>query len=409
MLQPVAMAFKALASNKLRATLTMLGTIIGVTCVVALWNIGQSGRGYMNNSMEAIGQNLIFVMPRYSNDENDRNTRRFRYRPMTQRDIEAIQENCPSVEAASPLHENRCSVTSGSHSHQSEILGVYPNYLSIRVWKIQTGHPFSDSDCRNRSRVALIGSRIAKELFPNQDPLGERIRIEKNPFTVVGVLAEKGSLFGQDQDNSIMIPYETMADCMGWGRDVYQVFCSAKTREGIPQAKREIVAAVRASQGVPPDRKDPVYLQDLGEMSKAVDGVLVGATMLLGAIAAISLLVGGIGIMNIMLVSVTERTREIGLRMALGATDANILIQFLVEAMSLSAVGGIVGALFGLSVTAITVTLISALSHSEWPIVLSPISVVAAVGFSMFVGVFFGFYPAWRASRLDPIVALRRE
>lgn len=409
MVQPITMAFQALASNKLRAALTMLGTIIGVTCVVALWNIGQSGRAYMNNSLATIGQNLIFVNPKYSVEENDRNQTENRFRPMSLRDVDAIQENCPSIEAASPMIQYRSMVTHESHTKQTEIQGVFPNFLSIRMWNIQSGHPFSDADSRNHARVVLIGSGLAQDLFPHKDPLGERIRIDKTPFIVVGVLAEKGSMFGHNQDNTLMMPYETLAECLGAGRNVYQVFCSAKSREGIPVAKREVIAAVRASQRVPPNRRDPVECHDLGEMTKVVDGVLLGATMLLGAIAAISLLVGGIGIMNIMLVSVTERTREIGLRMALGATDANILIQFLVEAMTLSAVGGFIGALFGLSVTAVTVKLIALASQSDWPIVLSPVSVIAAVAFSMFVGVFFGFYPAWRASRLDPIVALRRE
>jgi putative ABC transport system permease protein len=255
----------------------------------------------------------------------------------------------------------------------------------------------------------VIGSHVALELFGGSDPVGERIRVDKTPFVVIGVLQSKGSMFGQDQDDILFMPYETLADCMGQGRDIHMIFASAKTREGIPQAKKEIVAAVRDSMKIQPGRKDPVNLQDLGEMSRAVDGVLIGATMLLGAIGCISLLVGGIGIMNIMLVSVTERTREIGLRIALGATDSNILIQFLVEAMTLSAIGGVIGAGGGLAVSAVAVKILSLMTQREWPMIFSGMSVAVAVVFSMVVGVFFGFYPAWRASRLDPIVALRRE
>ena len=409
MFQAIVIAFQALASNKMRSTLTMLGTVIGVTCVVALWNIGQSGRAFMNESLESIGQNLIFVSPKYSADENDKDTRSSRFHPLTLGDVAAIQDNCPSVEAASPMMQNYSNITFGAHSHHAEVLGCFPNYLSIRVWKLHSGSVFSDADSRGRARVVLIGSQLARELFGTSDPLGERVRVDKNTFTIIGVLKEKGSMFGRNQDDVLMMPYETLEECMGWGRNIYQIFVSAKTREGIPNAKHEIVAAIRQSHKVPPGRKDPVDTHDLGEMSQAVDGVLVGATMLLGAIGAISLLVGGIGIMNIMLVSVTERTREIGLRMALGATDANILLQFLVEAMTLSGVGGVVGAAFGLAVTVLTVKIIGLFSHSTWPLVLSPFSVAVAVVFSMFVGVFFGFYPAWRASRLDPIVALRRE
>ena len=409
MLQPIFIAFQALLSNKLRATLTMLGTIIGVTCVVALWNIGQSGRAYMNGSLASIGQNLIFVFPQYSADEDDANTRRSRYRPLSMSDVQSIQVNCPSVEEASPLLQFSSKVTFGPRSHQAEVLGCFPNYLSIRLWALESGNVFSDNDSHSRARVALIGSRLAQELFQNENPVGERIRVDKNPFTVIGVLKSKGSMFGHDQDNVLIMPYQTLADCMGQGRNIYQIFVSAKTRDSIPKAKLEIIAAVRQSQKIPPDRKDPVMLQDLGEMSTAVDGVLSGATMLLGAIGAISLLVGGIGIMNIMLVSVTERTREIGLRMALGATDATILIQFLVEAMTLSAAGGVIGAALGLGVTAVTVKIIGFFSKTEWPMILSPISFVIAVVFSMAVGIFFGFYPARKAAELDPIEALRYE
>ncbi|MEI6232227.1 MAG: ABC transporter permease [Planctomycetota bacterium] len=407
MISAIMMAFQALAANKLRASLTMLGTVIGVTCVVALWNIGESGRAYMSDSLSSIGQNLIFVSPKYNADEAEQG--RSQYHPLGLKEVSAISENCPSVEEVSPVLMFQANIVAGARSHRTRIEGCFPSYLNIRKWKLSSGVGFGESDSRGRFRVAVIGSHVARELFGDRDAVGERIRVDKTPFVVIGVLQSKGSMFGQNQDDILFMPYETLADCMGQGRNIHIIFASARTREGIPQAKTEIIAAVRESMKIQPGRKDPVQLQDLGEMSRAVDGVLVGATMLLGAIGCISLLVGGIGIMNIMLVSVTERTREIGLRIALGATDSNILIQFLVEAMTLSAIGGIIGAGGGLGVSAAASKILSMTTQREWPMVFSGTSVVVAVVFSMGVGVFFGFYPAWRASRLDPIVALRRE
>lgn len=407
MFSAILMAFQALAANKLRAALTMLGTVIGVTCVVALWNIGESGRAFMSDSLESIGQNLIFISPKYNVDEAEQ--KRSQFHPLSLKEVACIQDNCPTIDEVSPVLMFSSNIVCGSRSHHTRIEGCFPSYLGIRKWKIEAGVSFGESDARGRFRVALLGSHLAHELFAGRDPVGERIRVGKTPFVVIGVLKSKGSMFGQNQDDILLMPYETLADCMGQGRNIHIIFASAKTREEIPAAKKEIVAAVRDSMKIQPGRKDPVDTQDLGEMSKAVDGVLVGATMLLGAIGCISLLVGGIGIMNIMLVSVTERTREIGLRIALGASDANILIQFLVEAMTLSAIGGVIGAGCGLGVSAGAIKILSLITQREWPMVFSGLSVAVAVVFSMGVGVFFGFYPAWRASRLDPIVALRRE
>src|ERR1043165_809859 len=372
MFSPIALAFQALSANKLRAALTMLGTIIGVTCVVALWNIGESGRAYMNETLSSIGQNLIFIHPRYNVDENDQGKSKFH--PLGMKDVEAIQENCPSVDEVSPVLMFRANVAQGPRAHMTKMEGCFPQYLNIRKWKLHSGTCFSQSDGHGRFRVALIGSTVASELFPGRDPVGERIRLDKTPFTVIGVLESKGSMFGENQDDIVLMPYETLADCMGQGRDIHMIFASARTREGIEPAKKEIVAAVRDSQKVPPGRKDPVEMHDLGEMTRIADGILIGATMLLGAIGCISLLVGGIGIMNIMMVSVPERAREIGLRSALGATDANILFQFLVEAMTLSGVGGLVGAGGGLAVSALTVKILSMTTKTPWPVSYSLLS-----------------------------------
>ncbi|MBI3830376.1 MAG: ABC transporter permease [Planctomycetes bacterium] len=403
----VTLAFHALVANKLRAALTMLGTIIGVGCVVTLWNVGGSGRQFMQDSLASFGHNMMFVHPKYSADEEDQ--RRNRYRPLTLSDVAAVRELCPSVEEASPVMFSGAKAVFGARYCQTKLQGCYPSYLSIRDWLLERGTAFSESDVRSANRVALVGSNVARELFGTFDPVGQIIRLDREPFTIIGVLKAKGSLFGEKQDDVILAPFTSIADHMGWGRAVHMIFVSARERSLIPQAKNEIRLAIRASQGLPPERKDPVEVEDLGEIAQSVDKVLIGFTLLLGAIGMISLLVGGIGIMNIMLVSVTERTKEIGLRMAIGATEFDILMQFLVEAMVLGGFGGVIGAAGGVSVAALTVKVLSIAMGRPWPFVLSWASVLAALIFAAGVGLFFGLYPAWRASRLDPIVALRRE
>ncbi|MCZ7647045.1 MAG: ABC transporter permease [Planctomycetota bacterium] len=404
----IAMAFQALRANKLRAALTMLGTIIGVTCVVALWNIGESGRRFMSDALASIGQNIVFVSPRYNADEEEQ--KRFHHRPLGLKDVAAIEANCPSVEHASPMIFGSGRAVYGARFRQAGLRGCFPSYFSIRRWDVASGTVFSETDVRCASRVAVLGHELARELFGALEPVGETIRVDGAPFRVIGVLEAKGSFFGDNtQDYQLFMPFSAASDAMGWGRQVHMVFVSATRRELIPQAKQEIRLALRASQNLPPDRKDSFELQDLGEVAQSVDQVLMGITMLLGAIAAVSLLVGGIGIMNIMLVSVTERTREIGLRMALGATDLNVLGQFLVEAMVLSGLGGLAGVGGGVGVASGAVAILNMVTGKEWPFVLNPWSVAIAVVFSLLVGIFFGFYPAWRASRLDPIVALRHE
>ncbi len=407
MFTSISMAFQALAANKLRSVLTMLGTIIGVACVVTLWNLGESSRRYMRDALKSIGQDILFISPKYGGDEEDQ--RRNRYRPLSLRDVAAVQQYCPSIKGVSPVLFGRARAIYGARFRNAQIRGCYPSYLSIRNWVVDKGVSFSNADLASANRVVLLGSEVTKELFGSFDPLGRIIRLDKVPFTVIGVLRSKGSYFGENQDDRILAPYSSVADHMGYGRNVHVAFAAAKARDLIPQAKREINLAIREVRNLPPDRKDPIDVRDLGEIARSVDRVLIGATMFLGAVAAISLLVGGIGIMNIMLVSVTERTKEIGLRMALGATDFNVLSQFLIEAIVLSGIGGLFGTLLGMGGAALGITVLTSATQQPWVLSINPVSVVVALCFSAGVGVFFGFYPAWRASRLDPIEALRRE
>ncbi|HYG78460.1 MAG TPA: ABC transporter permease [Planctomycetota bacterium] len=398
---PFRLAFQALAANKLRSVLTMLGNIIGVMCVVALVNIGISGREKIQGSLSSIGQNMIFVFPRF---DADAETPSQRWRPLELADVRAIQNGCPSIAGVSPVTDIGARVTFGNQHTGTQVQGVWPSYLSIRDWGISRGLPFTDADLHAGSKVCLLGQTVVNDLFGNLDPVGQTIRINRQPFLVLGVLDRKGTfLTGQDQDKTIIVPISAIHQRLTGGRGVKVVYVSARLREEIPKVKEEIRAAVRQSQKLPPDRRDSVETQDLGSMAMIVDSVVIAATALLAAIAFISLLVGGIGIMNIMLVSVTERTREIGLRMAVGATDLDVLMQFLIEALVLSAIGGVFGVIFGIGLSTGVALLF------EWPLTVNLISLAVAVAFSAAVGIFFGLYPAWRASQLDPITALRHE
>jgi len=395
------MAFQSLAANKLRSTLTMLGNIIGVMCVVALVNIGISGREMMQRTLSSIGQNLIFVFPRF---DADAETSRGRWRPLEMVDVQAIVEGCPSVAGVSPMQDTMGNIVFGNQRIGAQICGVWPSYMTIRDWGIRSGSAFTEADVRAGTKVCLLGQTVVRELFGNLEPLGQTVRINRQPFMVLGVLEEKGTfLTGQDQDKVVLAPITSVQQRLTGGRQVKLIYVSARERDEIQQVKDEVRAAIRISHKLPPDRRDDIETHDLGQMATIVDSVLIAATALLSAVAFISLLVGGIGIMNIMLVSVTERTREIGLRLAIGATDLDILYQFLIEAMVLSAIGGVFGVIFGLGLS----TLVSLIF--SWPLTVSVASVIVAVLFSAAVGIFFGLYPAWRASQLDPIVALRHE
>jgi putative ABC transport system permease protein len=395
------MALQALAANKMRAALTMLGNVIGVMCVVALVNIGISGREKIQLSLSSIGQNMIFVFPRY---DPEAESPALRWRPLELTDAHAVEEHCPSVAAVSPHIETGVKAVFGNQSTGTSVQGVWPTYFAIRDWKIAKGASFTEADLRAGAKVCVLGQTIVRDLFGNLEPVGQTIRLNRQPFLVIGVLEEKGTfLTGQDQDKTVIAPLTAVQQRLTGGKHIHRLFVSARTRDGIELAKQEIRAAIRQSHRLPPNRRDDIETHDLGQMATLVDSVLVAATALLASIAFISLVVGGIGIMNIMLVSVTERTREIGLRLAVGATDLAILMQFLVEAVVLSAIGGAFGAVLGVGLSA-GVSMIF-----KWPMLVNSMSVVVALIFSAAVGIFFGLYPAWRASQLDPIVALRHE
>ena len=397
MIAALRLAFQALFANKLRSALTMLGNIIGVTCVVALINIGLSGRQYISSSLAMMGENLVCVYTR-----NDDRTLT-RPKPLTIGDAEALVYTCPSVKAVTPMAQKYdANIVYGNLNTKALVRGVWASGFDVCKFTVVRGAAFTDLDVQGGNRVCVLGDTIVQKLFGNLDPLGQKIRIENQMFTVIGTLEKKGATLGEDQDNQVIAPFSCVQDRLTGQSALSHILVTARSRDEMPKLKEEILACIRVRHHVPASAKSDVKAADF-QGAEMVDKIILAATGLLASIAFISLLVGGIGIMNIMLVAITERTREIGLRMAVGATDLHILFQFLIEAVVMSAVGGMIGVLVGIGLS-VVVTMVLA-----WPMILSTLSVIAALGFSAAVGLFFGIYPAWRASRLDPMVAIRMD
>jgi putative ABC transport system permease protein len=406
-------SFRALASNKLRAGLTMLGIIIGVAAVIALLSVGQGASAEITRQVQGIGSNVIFVVPGRINQQGVRSASGAAT-TLSFEDALAMQNSacCPDVKAVAPLFSGAGQVIFQGNNTNTQISGTTPDYESVRNFHAKQGRFIEQRDLDTSARVAVLGKDVVKVLFVDQDPLGQTIKINRVPFKVVGVMEEKGAsgFFGQSQDDVVYIPFTT-AQARLYGtnsatpngqRRVSSILVSVTAEPRVDATISQVTQLLR-------DRHQIQYQQDdfsvlsqkdlLGALSQ-ITNVL---TIFLGAIAAISLLVGGIGIMNIMLVSVTERTREIGIRKAVGAKRGDILIQFLVEAITLSISGGFVGILIGGLISQVVN------SFKVLTTVVSIESVVLAVGFAVAVGLFFGLYPAWRASLLNPIDALRYE
>lgn len=404
-------AIRALAKNKMRAGLTVLGVVIGIAAVTTMVSIGQSASGLVQGQFELLGTNVILVFPGSNHRGGVRQGTRV---TLTAEDSDAINEECPSVLAASPLVGAGGQVIFGnSNWSPKEMHGVDPNYLMVRNWQLKHGGFFTGRDVTSASKVCVLGHTVVKRLFQTANPLGETIRINNIPFVVIGVLAEKGAnMVGDDQDDIVLLPYTTVRKRLYGSnfKDVHAIFVSARSMKLMSAAESEINQLLYERHRIPPGEAPDFNVQNTTEIANVL-GIITGTlTMMLASIAGISLLVGGVGIMNIMLVSVTERTREIGIRMAVGARGRDILWQFLVEAVLLSCVGGVIG--FGLGVgasTGVTMLINTFTTGTKWPIIVSFEAAVVAILFSATVGVFFGFYPARRASRLDPIDALRYE
>src|SRR5579884_1509298 len=404
--QSMKIAFRALRVNKLRSALTMLGIIIGVGAVIAMVAVGSGATQRIQDQIASIGSNVIIVQPGSLNIGGVRQGWG-NAQTLTEDDAKAIGTELPSVQYAAPVQQNMTQVVYGNSNWFTRVFGTTPDYLTIRDISVQSGQPFTQADVDASSKVCLLGKTVADNLFNGTDPVGQIIRVNKVPFTVAGVLAPKGqSPTGQDQDDIIIMPISTAKKKVIGGRKnnmqtVGNIMVQARGEGATKIAVSDIEGLLRQRHRLQPTQDDDFAVQNLEEVFAAQETSAEVMSILLASIASVSLIVGGIGIMNIMLVSVTERTKEIGLRQAVGAKTRDILSQFLVEAVTLSVAGGTVGIVLGVGAS----LLIS--YFAQWSTLVSIGSVLLAFLFSALVGVFFGYYPARKAAFLDPIEALR--
>jgi len=396
-------AARALSRNVMRSSLTMLGIIIGVGAVIAMVAVGQGAKAQVEAQIASIGSNMLLVYPG-STTQGGVHAGLGAATTLTEEDAEAIQKELSSVRLAAPTLRTVAQVVSANQNWSTGIQGSTPAYFEIRDWPLESGSLFTSADVSGAAKVAVIGKTVAANLFGSQDPVGQIIRIQNVPFKVIGVLVPKGqSAMGQDQDDTVIIPFSTLQKRIMGVTYAGAILISAYSPEETAIAQQQIQLLLRQRHHIPPGQDDDFTVRNMTDIASAAEASSRIMTLLLGSIASVSLIVGGIGIMNIMLVSVTERTREIGIRMAVGARGRDILMQFLVEAVALSVAGGLLGVVFGVAGS----SLVSIIVH--WPTIISIHSILLALFFSIAIGVFFGLYPARRASKLDPIEALRYE
>jgi putative ABC transport system permease protein len=398
------LALRALARNKFRSSLTMLGMIIGVGAVIAMVGIGQGASAKAQEQLAALGSNMLFVTSGSVNRSGVR-VGWGQTKTLVTADSRAIERECPSVVAAAGLAGSGQQVVYGNQNWATQINGTEPKFFEIRNWPTALGTSFTDQDVTQAADVAVLGDTVRKYLFGTSDPIGQTIRIGNLPFRVIGVLTSKGvsAASSQDQDDAIFAPLTTVQkkilgqDWLRW------MFVSAVSRQASYAAKQQIEELLRDRHKIRPGQNDDFLVRNLADVADAAAEQGTIMTVLLTIVASIALLVGGIGIMNIMLVSVTERTREIGIRLAIGATEEDVRRQFLIEAILIGLIGGAIGIVFGVSSSLVV-------SHTlGWPILIPPYAIVASTAFALMMGTFFGFYPANKAAQLNPIEALRYE
>jgi putative ABC transport system permease protein len=396
-------AFKALAQNKLRTGLTMLGIIIGVAAVICVIAIGEGASASVERAITNIGANLIWVEAGGVNRSGVR-TGSGATKTLTLRDYDAIKAHIATVTNVTPQADTRVQVVYQNQNWGTSVRGVGPEYIALKRWNVVRGAMYTDVEVERASNVCVLGQTIVEQLFESRDPIGETIRVKDQPCVVIGVLEAKGqSATGQDQDDNILMPYTSVMKKIKGQSWLDDILCSATSAAVIDQAEQDIAAMMRERHHIKPGSDDDFNLRHPTEIAEAVKQSTQTMELLLAAIASVSLIVGGIGIMNIMLVSVTERTREIGLRLAVGARGRDVLRQFLIEAIVLSLLGGGIGIALGMFGA------IAIANAFEWPTRVSSNAIALAFGFSALIGIFFGYYPARQAARLDPIDALRFE
>jgi len=399
-------SFRAIVSNKMRSGLAMLGIVIGVGAVIAMLALGAGATAQIKSVMSSMGSNLLVIRPGTVTSGGIR-IGAGSVPSLTLDDAKAIKAECPSVEEVLAQFNGSAQIVYGNQNWSTQVAGVTVGVFVVNDWKLTSGRPFTDQDMRSATKVAILGSTVARELFGYSDPVGEIIRIKKIPFQVIGVLESKGeSSWGRDQDDIVMVPVTTAQKRLfGMHRPnmVSSITVKVKSEDLMSVAQEEVTLLLRQRHKITSFQDDDFTVRNMAQAMEAAQQSTKVMSLLLGSIASVSLLVGGIGIMNVMLVSVTERTREIGIRMAVGATSKDIMLQFLVESGMLSMTGGFAGVLFG--------TILSRILSGafEWQTVVLPGSIALAFGFSALVGIVFGLYPAYKASLLNPIEALRYE
>ena len=401
----IRVAFRALVRNKMRAILTMLGIIIGVSAVIAMVSIGQGAQASVQAQIESIGTNLLFVSAGAQNVGGVRSgTGDSGTNTLTVEDLDAIKREVPSVAMVTPTVNSRTQLVLGNMNWNTSLQGVSEQYPDVRKWTVQSGTFFTDADVRTAGRVIVIGQTVADNLFPGMDPVGQTLRVANLPFRVTGVMTRKGQdQQGRDQDDIAFAPYTTVQKKVLGSPRLQVAYASAISQDATYTAQEQITELLRQRHKLGDNEANDFTVRNMTDIAEAANETNNTMTLLLACIASVSLLVGGIGIMNIMLVSVTERTREIGIRMAIGARSSAVRSQFLIESIVLSLTGGFIGIVLGIIVS------VSIPKFLGWPTLVSSLAIIGSVIFSAAVGIFFGYYPARKAAALDPIEALRYE
>ncbi|MBK7260143.1 MAG: ABC transporter permease [Ignavibacteriae bacterium] len=396
-------AFRALRRNKMRSFLTMLGIIIGVAAVIAMLAIGQGAEYSVKQQISALGTNVLIIFPG-SQQQGGIRVGAGSVTTLTEEDAFAIAKECPAVAYVSPGARSGGQAIAGNLNWGTSIEGTGADYLEIRSWPIEYGEFYSEQDVKAAAKVCVLGATVADNLFPETSPIGQTVRLRNMPARVVGVLSRKGqNAMGQDQDDVILAPYTTVLRRLSHSPYLRQVIVSATSPATILEAQRQITELLRMRHKIASYDTDDFTIRNQSDLAATATATTEILTILLASIASVSLLVGGIGIMNIMLVSVTERTREIGIRMSVGARGRDILTQFLIEALVLSLLGGLLGIALGVGGS------LAISSFAKWPTIITAFSIILSFGFSIAIGIFFGFYPARKAAMLNPIDALRYE